>query len=140
MKRFRSGAALALALAAGMWAVQGPSAADSAKEPSVKEIMTKAHKGGSSLLAGVGKDLKAADPDWTDLQAKSKELVKLGTSLGKADPPKGEKDSWETLTKGYLGFAKDLETATEKKDKDAAAAAQKKLAGSCGACHKAHKP
>jgi hypothetical protein len=109
------------------------------KTPPIKEIMTKAHKGGDSLLATVGKDLKADTPDWAEVGKLSKQLVELGTALGKNKPPKGDQASWDKLTKDYLDTATTLETAAEKKEKKDAAAAQSKLAGSCMACHKAHK-
>jgi hypothetical protein len=131
--------AAGLAVAAGVM-VLGASGAREEKEPTIKEIMTKAHKGGDSLLSTVGKDLKAAEPDWADVQTKSKELVKLGTSLGKNTPPKGEKESWEQLTKAYLDCAKTLEAAADKKDKETAAAAQKKLTTMCMNCHMVHRP
>jgi hypothetical protein len=138
MSRRRWGAALAavLVVLAASWT---PSSADDDKEPTIKEIMTKAHKGGNSLLNTVGKDLKAADPDWAEVQKKTKELVKLGTSLGKATPPKGDKESWEKLTKSYTDTAKDLNRSAGNKDKDKAVGAQMKLTKMCANCHMAHK-
>lgn len=110
-----------------------------ADEPSIKDIMNKAHKGGNSILAKLGKDLKAASPDWAEVTKLSKELVSLGNALGKNKPPKGEKESWDKLTMAYQDTAKALLSAAEKKDQKTAAASQKKLSGMCGACHKAHK-
>ncbi len=74
------------------------------------------------------------------MQAKSKELVKLGTSLGKNEPPQGEKESWDKLTQAYLDCAKTLNGAAEKKDKETATASQTKLTTMCMTCHKVHKP
>jgi hypothetical protein len=109
------------------------------KDPTIKEIMTKAHKGGDAILSKLGKDLKADKPDW-DADAKlSAELVKLGTALGKNKPPKGEKESWEKLTKAYVETAKALDAAIEKKEKKDAVEDQKKLAGMCKDCHTAHR-
>jgi hypothetical protein len=131
--------ALGLALLAAAALTRSPSyAAD--KDPTIKEIMTKAHKGGDAILGTLGKDLKADSPDWDKVQKETKDLVDLGTALGKNDPPKGEKDSWMKLTMAYLDTAKDLDAAAGKKDKDTAAADQKKLTGMCMNCHKAHKP
>jgi cytochrome c556 len=127
-----------LALLAGMALVAGPAAAQ--KEPSIKEIMTKAHKGGNSIIASVGKELRGDEPDWEDIQSQSKELVKLGTSLGKNEPPQGDQESWEKLTKQYLTNAKALNEAAKKQDKSAALSAHKKLGDSCKNCHKVHKP
>ncbi|HEY7312537.1 MAG TPA: hypothetical protein VH643_24450 [Gemmataceae bacterium] len=138
MSRRWCGAALAAVLM-GMVVSWTPSSAEDDKELSIKAIMTKAHKGGNSLLATVGQDLKAADPDWDDVQMKTKELVKLGTSLGKNEPPKGDKESWEKLTKSYLDTAKQLDAATRAKEKSKAVTAHTKLTKMCMACHKVHK-
>ncbi len=138
MSRRWCGAALAAVLM-GLAVSWTQSSAEDDKEPSIKAIMTKAHKGGDSLIATVGKDLKAADPDWVDVQSKTKELVKLGSALGKNEPPKGEKESWEKLTKSYVDTAKQLDKAAQAKEKDKAVAAHTKLTKMCMTCHKAHK-
>jgi cytochrome c556 len=111
-----------------------------AADLTVKQVMQKAHRGSNSLLANIGKDLKDDDPEWSDIQKETKDLVDLGTALGKNDPPKGDKDSWKNLTKGYLDNAKALDAAAQKKDKATAQSYQAKLAGSCKACHTAHNP
>jgi hypothetical protein len=115
-------------------------AAEEAKTPTIKEIMKKGHSGDSSLLSQLRAELKDDEPEWGDIQKQTKELVTLGTALGKNDPPRGDADSWKDLTKKYLGHAKDLDKAAQKKDKKAAKAAFGKVQGSCMACHKAHKP
>ena len=138
MRRRWCGAALALMLM-GLAALWTPLSAEDDEEPSIKAIMTKAHKGGNSLLAMLGKDLKAADPNWDDIHKKTKELVKLGTSLGKNVPPKGDKESWEKLTKSYLDTAKQLDAAVAAKENSKAVTAHSKLTKTCMACHKAHK-
>lgn len=91
-----SGAFLLVALLTGMLLMRTPSHADEETTPPIKAIMTKAHKGGNSLIQTVGKELKASEPDWADIQKKTKELVKLGTALGKNEPPRGEKTSWKS--------------------------------------------
>jgi cytochrome c556 len=111
-----------------------------AADPTIKEIMTKAHKGGNSLITTVGKELKEDTPPWADVQKQTKELVELGSSLGKNDPPKGDKESWKKLTDQYVTDAKALDAAAQKKDKDAATKAHTKLTGQCMACHRAHRP
>ncbi len=107
--------------------------------PSIKDIMNKAHKGGDSILSKLGKDLKAEKPDWDEIAALSKELVTLGSALGKNKPKKGDQESWDKLTKEYVETATALQAAAEKKEKKDAAAAQEKLSKSCMSCHKAHK-
>jgi len=107
--------------------------------PSIKDIMTKAHKGGNAILAVVGKELKGANPDWSTVEKQSKDLVGLGASLAKAEPPKGDKDSWKKLTADYLDHAKQLQQAAADKNKKEATAQHGKLSSSCAACHKTHK-
>jgi cytochrome c556 len=110
-----------------------------AADPTIKEIMTKAHKGGKSLLANLNADLKDDEPDWNDIQKDTKELVDLGTSLGKNTPPKGDQASWDRLTKAYLANVKTLDGAAENKNKGAAQTALKQIQGSCKECHMAHR-
>jgi cytochrome c556 len=69
----------------------------------------------------------------------SKELVDLGTALGKNTPPKGEKKSWQEKTALYKANASALNKAAERKDKKQTQGAFKRLQGSCAACHKNHK-
>jgi cytochrome c556 len=111
-----------------------------AADPTIKDIMTKAHKGGNSLLANMGKELREDEPDWNDVQKDSKELLQLGTSLGKNAPPKGDQASWDRLTKAYVANARTLEAAAESKNKAGAQAALKTLQGSCKECHMNHRP
>jgi cytochrome c556 len=127
------------AVLAGLAVALSPSSAEGDKDISIKEIMTKAHKGGDSLLATLRQELQQDEPDWAEVQKDSKELVKLGTTLGKARPPRGEKESWKKQTGMYVATAKALSAAADKKDKAGASAAFKKLQSSCTACHKAHK-
>lgn len=129
-----------LAVLAGLAAWLAPTMAEDKKDPTIKEIMTKAHKGADSLIETIGKELKADDPSWDDVVKNSKELATLGTALSKNDPPKGEKESWEKLTKLYQTNSKALVAAAEKKDKKDAAASHMKLKMMCGTCHTAHKP
>jgi hypothetical protein len=125
--------------AAALLIVFGVAAAQDKKDPSIKDIMTKAHKGGDSLIGKLGTQLKADPPPWAEVQKETKDLVDLGSALGKNTPPKGEKESWDRLTKGYVVTAKDLDADAQKKDKAAATEALTKLRGMCSNCHKAHK-
>jgi hypothetical protein len=128
---------LGLALLVGLTVVA--SRAEDDKSPSIKEIMTKAHKGGDSLLQKLGKELKADAPQWDDIEKQTKELVDLGTALAKNKPPRGTQESWDKQTRDYLSNAQDLAAAAAKKDKATALADLKKLQGSCMECHTAHK-
>jgi hypothetical protein len=132
--------ALAIAAALAVVAAYGTTAgAQDDKTPTIKEIMIKAHKGGTSLVPTIGKQLQAGRPDWDAIQAESKTLAELGVALGKNTPRKGGKESWETLTKSYNDSASALVTAAEGKDKAKATAAQRKLAASCMGCHNKHR-
>jgi cytochrome c556 len=125
------GAMLALmAGASGLVAADDP--------PSIKEIMKKAHSK-TGLVPTVGKQLKEKDVKWDDVKKESKEIIELGTALGKNKPGKGEGDSWDKLTKAYVSSAEDLSKAAENMDAKAATTAQGKLQGSCMSCHKAHR-
>jgi cytochrome c556 len=106
--------------------------------PDIKEIMSKANKPGGFYFALV-RDLKDDEPPWDDVQAGAKALNKLAAVLGKNTPPKGDKTSWDQLTKAYADNAKALEAAALKKDKKAAQTAATALGESCNACHKAHR-
>ena len=104
----------------------------------IKEIMAKANKAGG-LFPQIQKGLKAPAPNWANLKNDSDELVSLATMLGKSKPPKGDADSWATMSKGYLDEATALKTAIAAMNKAGADAAIGKLATSCTGCHKAHK-
>ena len=129
-----------VSVAVGLAAVIAVTGTLLAADLTVKDVMKKAHAGPNSLLANIGKDLKDDDPEWADIQKETKDLVELGTALGKNDPPKGDKDSWKSLTKAYLDNAKALDAAAQKKDKATAQSYHAKLMGACKACHMAHRP
>src|SRR5271169_4165532 len=105
--RRRIGAVIVWACLLGVgWAFAAANA-DDEKTPSVKEIMKLAHKGPKAALGSIGRGLNTATPNWDEIQAKTKELVKLGTALTKNEPPKGDQASWDRFTKKYLASAKD---------------------------------
>jgi hypothetical protein len=107
--------------------------------PTIKEIMTKLTKGPNSLTPVIGKELEAEDPPWETLQPRAKEFAQLAAAIGRNDPPKGHKASWEKLTSAYAEWASDLDKAAQVKDRNAALEAHGKLAGSCMACHREHR-
>jgi cytochrome c556 len=109
-------------------------------KPSIKDIMTKAHNGGESLLGRLRAELKESDPDWADVNKNSKELVKLGGDLAGAKPDRGDLKSWKKQTTAYVANAKALASAAAKKDRKAAEGSLKRITSSCTACHAAHKP
>jgi cytochrome c556 len=109
------------------------------KVPTIEDIMQKVNKRNTGLHSVVGTALKGATVDWDAVQAKTKEYTTLADALGKNDPPKGTKASWDKLTKMYAEDAKALNDAAEKKDKATVTSLHKKLSGECMACHKAHR-
>jgi hypothetical protein len=134
MKRI---ATVALALLAALLTVPVP--AQTEKVPDIKEIMAKANKPGGHYFA-LRRDLKDETPPWDEVQASAKALSKLAVALTKNTPPKGDKASWDMLTKAYADNAKKLEDAANKKDKKAAEAAALAMGDTaCNACHKAHR-
>jgi len=117
-----------------------PAGAADDKAPTISEIMKKCNGGPKGLCAMIGKALQAKEPNWDEIQKESKELVECASSLPKNKAPKGDQASFEKLAKGYVDIAKDIQAAADKKEQKDAAAAQKKLTGTCMDCHKAHRP
>ena len=114
--------------------------AGAGKLRTVKEIMGKLNKGPNALTPNLKRSLQKDQPDWQAIQAQSKEYATLSAELTKTTPPRGDKASWDKLTKDYAEAAKSLETASGKKDKDAALSVHAKLTKACTACHKVHRP
>ena len=106
--------------------------------PAVDEIMKKV----CSKKGAAGKCKTAIEGEkWDDAQKQAKIMADLGGKLGKNDPPKGDKDDWEKLTKKFAKEAKAVADAAEKKDKDAATTAIKAFQNkkNCDGCHSMHK-
>lgn len=106
---------------------------------SIDDIMTRAHKNKTGLRDQIANELKKTSPDWADVQKKTKEFVKLASSLTKFDPPKGDKASWKKLSDAYTADVKSLDSAAGKKDREAAVKAADKLKTGCTPCHDAHR-
>src|SRR4051812_38896612 len=139
MKTWMLGAAVAAGLLLANLGADRLGAADD-NVPSIEEIMQKVNKRKSGLHADVGEALKAGTADWDKLKEKTKQYATLAEFLGKNDPPKGAKESWEKLTKKYADDAKALDAAVDKKDKSAATTAWNKLDKECMGCHRQHRP
>jgi cytochrome c556 len=107
--------------------------------PTIKQIMTKLHKGAKSHLNTLKAALKAESPDWKVVQETTKDVVIQATALAKTEPPKGEKANYEKLTDAYYLGSKALDEAAKAEDKAKATAALGKLGASCKSCHTAHK-
>jgi cytochrome c556 len=127
-------------LAVVAWTSRPAGAQSDDESPTIKQIMAKLHKGAKAPLKAVQAELKGDSPDWSKVGTEAKVIEKYGAFLPKADPPKGDKTSYEKLAKAYATNAKALNVAAEKEDLTKAKDATKKLGGSCTACHKSHRP
>jgi len=140
MKTMLASTALTLSLlAVALWVL--PAGAQNGKPPTAKELMQKLNKGPNSLCPTIGKELKAENPSWEQVQKDAKEFVTLATALAAAKPPKDEDNTWDKHAKAYAADARALESAVDKKDKAAAQKAHAKLANmkTCNDCHGLHR-
>ena len=118
-------------LAVIAWTSHPASAQDDDEMPTIKQIMAKLHKGAKAPLKTVQTQLKGDSPDWSKVETEAKIIEKFGAFLPKAEPPKGEKASYEKLAKAYEKNAKALKEAAEKEDLTKARDATKGLGKSC---------
>src|SRR5262245_12877927 len=118
---------------------KGGTAAAAGGTMTISDIMQQVNKRKGGIHSDVGEALRAEPIDWAGVQAKTSEYARLAAMLGANDPPKGDKPSWESLTKTYADNAKALHAAAEKSDKDGALGVHRTLQQSCMQCHKAHK-
>jgi cytochrome c556 len=129
---------IALALFLGGFAAfcSADSTAADANVPDCETIMKKCNS-----KKGLTSQIKAAvkDEKWEDAQKAAKELKEFGAALGKNTANKGEKTSWEKLTKKFAEQTSAIADATDKKDSAAYDKAAKAYGGSCKACHDSHK-
>jgi cytochrome c556 len=111
---------------------------DDKKPLTTKQVMGKMN-GKKGLPAKTNE--AAAAGKWEDAVKSAKEAKAVGEALGKNQPKKGDKESWEKLTKEYAEKAKELLEAAEKKD----AMEVKKLSEvwtknqNCKTCHDSHR-
>jgi len=107
----------------------------------LKPLMTKIgnERDPNSLVNLLKEELKADEPAWDKLQPQASEFAKLATEIGKADAPRGSKESWAKLTLAFADSAASLDKAAQAKDLTAFKAAHTKLTGSCTACHREHR-
>jgi cytochrome c556 len=131
-------ASVLVVLGVAGWLSQTAGAANQDEIPSIEKIMKTLHAKKGKLNA-VRAELKQASPDWAKVEEDAKEIVKFGGFLVKSEPHRGEKSSFEKLAKSYESRAKELEQSAQKKDREGAQAAMKKLGASCKTCHEAHK-
>jgi cytochrome c556 len=111
------------------------SATNDDKVPDISEIMNKGHKGNDSYLSLIRKAAKAEQ--WDDAQKYAKSLAAFGESLGKNKPPKGDAESWKSMTEKYAEATKAVFKATEEKNAKAVNTGLGKI--DCKGCHSKHR-
>jgi hypothetical protein len=136
MKRWLIATAL---LSLGLWLSRID--AQDTKPPTIKEVMKKINYRDAALCPLVGRALKADQPSWDEVQRQTRQLAQLADALALNDPPRGEKASWQQLTKAYIASAHELDQAAQRQDRAAALAAHARLANpaGCNGCHKEHR-
>jgi hypothetical protein len=116
---------VAVAVAVAVVGVVSLKAADDAPKHTIKQVMEKAHKGNTSIIAKVKSGSASAE--------EKAALVELYTALGQNKPPKGDADSWKTKTEALLTAAKAVAAGEDDGVKKLNAAAN------CMGCHSAHR-
>jgi cytochrome c556 len=94
----------------------------------IKELMAKTHKGEDSPLGKLGKELKADEPSWDEVQKQVKELNTMAHALADCDDTSKRAGNFQKSVTA-------LDAAATKKDKAAAVEARQMLVKSCSACH-----
>jgi len=128
--------AFALGLAICVVNVRAEEKEKDKKEITIKDVM-KAHAKDKGHLAKSRAAVKGKK--WEDAAEVAKEWVVLAEALAKAEPPKGEAESWKKLAGSYEKAVKTFAEAAKAEDAKKANGALGYLGGSCAACHKAHK-
>jgi cytochrome c556 len=105
---------------------------------SIERIMKSVH-GKNGLMKKLAGLMEAKPTNWAAVRAATKAIAPLAADLGKRKPDKGPKESWAELTEVYADFAKELDDAAAKKDKDALKDAFTNLNGGCNKCHDRHR-
>jgi hypothetical protein len=106
------------------------------KVPTIQQVMKTAH-GKTAFQGQANAALKAKDFD--KLSRIAKDWEKCAVALSKNKPRKGEQDSWDMLTAGYLKNIKALGEGVGKKDEEAITRALKFVNTTCTMCHLKHK-
>ena len=110
------------------------------ESPDTTTIMKALFKKGSGKFnTALKKQVDASPTDWTELQKTTEEIAKNGKALAKAEPEKGDKDSWKKMADKFGENTKALDDAADAKDLTKVKAAQKAIGGSCKSCHDAHR-
>jgi hypothetical protein len=128
-----------LALAALLAWLNGPAGAQGEKSE-LRDTMKKIGDGSSGLFTKLGRELRDEEPAWDNARKMTREIIRLGGTLSKATPPKGDKASWDKFVKGFTADVAALDQAVGSRDRTAALAAWKKMESqTCMTCHKEHR-
>lgn len=138
MKSLICGVSMLALVVMGGLASRRAGAADESATPEV--VMKKLFMGKTSPLNTLKGAVKSETPDWAKVKKAAESFAKYGPALGKNDPPRGEKASWDKLTKALADASKDLDDAAKKEDAKKTAEVVKKIGSSCKSCHDVHKP
>lgn len=133
--RFSLKMALLVAVAAGLCYLGNATAADDVDPKDVKGCMAFQNK----VRTNLGKQAKAKDPNWADIQKQTEDWVKVAAVLEKQSPPKGDAKSWKEQTDKYVLNVKAVDTAANKKDVEGLTKGLATVQGSCMGCHSKHK-
>jgi hypothetical protein len=107
--------------------------------PSIRDIMQQSHRSNNSHVGVIENELNKKNPDWTVIEARSLELVRVGKLLALNTPRKGSKESWEKLTALYTARATVLVDAAEQRDREEAVLQIDRFYDLCCNCHHAHR-
>ncbi len=131
----------AVALLLGGFAVVGLGTAAEQKEKGKAVLDLHAIMNNNKGKNAISNKINAAakSGDWDDAKVLATKFKDLGEAICKCDAPKGEKDSWEKLTKQYKEQTAAVAAAVEKKDAKATSTAVYAFNKSCKACHDSHK-
>jgi cytochrome c556 len=138
MKSLICGVSMLALVVMGGLASRQAGAADESTTPEV--VMKKLFAGKTSANGILKAQLKGETPDWAKVKKAAETFTKYGPALGKNDPPRGEKASWDKLTKALADASKELDAAAKKEDLKKTNEVVKKIGASCKGCHEAHKP
>lgn len=126
--------------AKGGGAKGGAAKATATETVTAADVMRGLNRRQSGLHNQLGTALKADSIDWSMIQPKAQEYATLAAALGRTEPAKGDKASWEALTTTFAENARALNAAIQKNDKDAALNVHDQISQSCMTCHQAHRP
>lgn len=107
--------------------------------PTIRQIMQQAHRCQNNYIYQVGRDLKQLEVDWSNLEQRSRDLIRMGKYLQQNTPPRGGGKEWERITGVYVAHATLLADAVDRHDLPTAQQHTQQLKQLCARCHRAHR-